>query len=207
MASAQAMEEELQQSVLLSEEGAEYETADTGADGSTINAASHLSDRDMASSGEKSSADEDYDSFSDRDASGEEVDEDAEGEVDNTYGNQKTAVSGARRDDDDDDVDDDEDAEGDDDDGEGVGAVKIKPGDSEDEDEESDVSEPPRDGDEESEDEEGAAWDGADGADEEDDDSETGPTNTCAFCKQDEEHDPSEDFEAFLTCQGCGDNG
>ncbi|KAI9151666.1 Histone acetyltransferase mst2 [Paramyrothecium foliicola] len=204
MASAQAMEEELQQSVLLSEEGADYETADTGADGSTINAASRLSDQDALSEDVRSSADDDYNSISDRDASGEEVDEDAEGEDDHEYVNQKIIVGGKRH------VvineEDDEDAEGEEDDGEGVGAVKIKPRDSDDDenDDESDVSEPPSDADDESEEEE-AAWDGADGADEEED-SEAGPSNTCMFCREDEEHDPSEDFEAFLTCGGCGEN-
>ena len=27
------------------------------------------------------------------------------------------------------------------------------------------------------------------------------------FCKQDEEHDPSEDFEEYMACAVCGDNG
>ncbi|TKX18218.1 MOZ/SAS-like protein 2 [Elsinoe australis] len=31
-------------------------------------------------------------------------------------------------------------------------------------------------------------------------------SNTCVFCGQDEEHDPSEDFEEYLACAVCGDN-
>jgi hypothetical protein len=27
------------------------------------------------------------------------------------------------------------------------------------------------------------------------------------FCGQDEEHDPSEEFEEYLACAVCGDNG
>jgi hypothetical protein len=27
------------------------------------------------------------------------------------------------------------------------------------------------------------------------------------FCQQDEEHDPGEDFEEYLACSVCGDNG
>ncbi|KAF2841819.1 hypothetical protein M501DRAFT_927022 [Patellaria atrata CBS 101060] len=30
--------------------------------------------------------------------------------------------------------------------------------------------------------------------------------NRCIFCGQDEEHDPSEDFEEYLSCAVCGDN-
>lgn len=28
-----------------------------------------------------------------------------------------------------------------------------------------------------------------------------------SFCKEDEEHDPSEEFEEYLACAVCGDNG
>lgn len=31
--------------------------------------------------------------------------------------------------------------------------------------------------------------------------------NLCVFCGQSEEHDPSEDFEEYLACAVCGDNG
>jgi histone acetyltransferase SAS3 len=30
--------------------------------------------------------------------------------------------------------------------------------------------------------------------------------NLCRFCQQDEEHDPSADFEEYLACAVCGDN-
>ena len=32
-------------------------------------------------------------------------------------------------------------------------------------------------------------------------------TFTCRFCGQDEEHDPGEEFEEWLACAVCGDNG
>lgn len=31
-------------------------------------------------------------------------------------------------------------------------------------------------------------------------------TDNCSFCGQDEEHDPSEEFEEYLTCAVCGDH-
>lgn len=31
--------------------------------------------------------------------------------------------------------------------------------------------------------------------------------NMCSFCHQDEEHDPSPEFEEYLACAVCGDNG
>lgn len=30
--------------------------------------------------------------------------------------------------------------------------------------------------------------------------------NCCSFCGQDEDHDPSEEFEEYLTCTVCGDH-
>lgn len=32
-------------------------------------------------------------------------------------------------------------------------------------------------------------------------------TVNCRFCGQDEEHDPGEEFEEWLSCAVCGDNG
>lgn len=29
----------------------------------------------------------------------------------------------------------------------------------------------------------------------------------CRFCNEDEEHDPSEEYEEYLACSVCGDNG
>ncbi|KAM4062857.1 MOZ/SAS family protein [Hirsutella rhossiliensis] len=209
MASAQAMEEELQQSVLLSED-AEYETADSFADNATDStpregrgAAAHSTSTGVAVASRDMGSDDD-DELSDRDASGEEIDEDASGEEDDDHMAQQIIVGDAAPGEDED-GEQDEDAEGDDDDlEEGVGAVKIKPGEAEDdEDAESEVSELPSVPDEES-DEDGAAWEDGDVAD--DDESDAAPPNACTFCKQDEENDPSEDFEAFLTCTTCGEN-
>ncbi|UKZ49980.1 hypothetical protein TrVGV298_004235 [Trichoderma virens] len=227
MASAQSMEEELQQSVMLSED-AEYETADTA--GEDVFTPAAIKERTMSTVFAQTSVrgndgmevDEDDDELSDRDASGEEIDEemdqDAEGEDYNEIVDQQIVVSNGRpfqmnedNDDDDDEEEEeeeDEDADGEEDGDEGVGAVKIKPGDTDDEDEddedaESDVSDPLSVAEDDSDDE--PAWEEA-GEVEEDDESETGPSNICMFCKQDEENDPSEDFEAFLTCSRCNEN-
>lgn len=224
------MEEELQQSVMLSED-AEYETADTAGEDvftpaatkertlSTVFAQTTIRGTD----GMEVDEEDDDDELSDRDASGEEIDEemdqDAEGEdYTEIVVDQQIVVSNGRpfqmNDDDNDDDDEeedeeDEDADGEEDGDEGVGAVKIKPGDTDDEDEddedaESDVSEPLSNAEDDSDEE--PAWEDA-GEVEEDDESETGPSNVCMFCKQDEENDPSEDFEAFLTCTRCNENG
>ncbi|KAK4073769.1 hypothetical protein Trihar35433_3243 [Trichoderma harzianum] len=229
MTSAQSMEEELQQSVMLSED-AEYETADTAGEDvftpaatkertlSTVFAQTTIRGTD----GMEVDEEDDDDELSDRDASGEEIDEemdqDAEGEdYTEIVVDQQIVVSNGRpfqmNDDDNDDDDEeedeeDEDADGEEDGDEGVGAVKIKPGDTDDEDEddedaESDVSEPLSNAEDDSDEE--PAWEDA-GEVEEDDESETGPSNVCMFCKQDEENDPSEDFEAFLTCTRCNEN-
>ncbi|RCI16626.1 hypothetical protein L249_3330 [Ophiocordyceps polyrhachis-furcata BCC 54312] len=176
-------------SVLLSED-AEYETADSFADNATESTAVPVvADSTVQLCAESDEEDED-DQFSDRDASGEEIDDDAyiEDENDTQIIVGHVAMQG----------EEDGDAEDLD---EAVGAVKIKPGESfHDEDAESDVSDlPSADSDDE------VAWEEEDAADE-DDDSEAASPNTCMFCKQDEENDPSEDFEAFLDCISCGDN-
>ncbi|PFH56194.1 hypothetical protein XA68_16916 [Ophiocordyceps unilateralis] len=196
MASAQAMEEELQQSVLLSED-AEYETADSFADNATETAAAP----GIAGSAESdarqgvNSDEEDDDQLSDRDASGEEIDDDAYIEEENDALAQQIIVGDISIEGDDGDQGDADDAD------EGVGAVKIRPGESVNEDDaESDVSDLPS-----AESDEEVAWEEEDAADE-DDDSDAAPPNTCIFCKQDEENDPSEDFEAFLDCTSCGEN-
>ncbi|KAK8097888.1 MOZ/SAS family protein [Apiospora kogelbergensis] len=89
------------------------------------------------------------------------------------------------------------------DEAEGVGAVKIKPGETDEE------SESEADADASSVSSDSAAeWDDAVEADEDDEDeeSEAPETNTCMFCKKDEEHDPGEEFEAYLACKGCGEH-
>ncbi|KAK8116147.1 MOZ/SAS family protein [Apiospora sp. TS-2023a] len=87
------------------------------------------------------------------------------------------------------------------DEAEGVGAVKIKPGETDEESEsEADASSVSSDS--------NAEWDEVaeiDG-DDEDEESEAPETNSCMFCKKDEEHDPSEEFEAYMTCKGCGEH-
>ncbi|KAK6854426.1 hypothetical protein PG995_009519 [Apiospora arundinis] len=87
------------------------------------------------------------------------------------------------------------------DEAEGVGAVKIKPGETDEESEsEADASSVSSDS--------AAEWDEAAEVDEdeEDEESEAPETNSCMFCKKDEEHDPSEEFEAYLSCKGCGEH-
>ncbi|EQL04196.1 Acyl-CoA N-acyltransferase [Ophiocordyceps sinensis CO18] len=208
MASAQAMQEELQRSVLLSE-AAEYGTAESSANNgaaSTPHESGGAAAQSALTGVGSRDAGSDDDELSDRDASGEEIDQDASGEEDDDPMAQQIIVGDAAPgEDDEEDGEQDEDAEGDDDDlEEGVGAVKIKPGESDnDEDADSDVSELPSVPDEES-DEDEAAWEDGDVAD--DDESDAAPPNTCTFCKQDEENDPSEDFEAFLACAACGEN-
>lgn len=212
------MEEELQQSVRLSED-AEYETADTAGEDALTPAPLKtqtivaISAEDRIDGGNSMDMDEDDEELSDRDASGEEIDDemdqDAEGEDYNELVDQQIVVNNGQplqlND------DEDEDADGDEDGDEGVGAVKIKPGDTDDEDEEdeddaeSDVSDLLSNAEDDSDEE--PAWEDA-GEVEEDEDSENdGPSNTCMFCKEDEEHDPSEDFETFLSCSRCGENG
>ncbi|KAH7319722.1 hypothetical protein B0I35DRAFT_429686 [Stachybotrys elegans] len=206
MTSAQAMEEELQQSVLLSDEAAAYDTADSGGDGSTINAASYFSRSQGPSTARVSGrrgrqADDPSDESSDHDASGEEADEDASGEENDfpTQNSHDEDMPGA-----DGDSEEEADDDGDGEDDEGVGDVKIRPGEAEEDDSEaSDIHSAAED---ESEDEdEEAAWEEGDERDE-DEDSEPAAPNTCIFCKQDEENDPSEDFETFLSCAACGEN-
>ncbi|KFA76395.1 hypothetical protein S40288_04800 [Stachybotrys chartarum IBT 40288] len=219
MASAQDMEEELQQSVLLSEDAGEYDTADSGGDGSTINAASYNSKSSGQNNAEEKvlksrlQSDEEH-NLSDQDASGDEVDVGVDVDAEGEENDEHMELNGVEDDGDEegsntnDDGEDDDDAEADEDE-EGVGAVKIKPGDTEDEEgDESDVSDLPSavgDESEEEDDDDEAGWEEAHVGDE-DDDSDTAPPNMCIFCKQDEENDPSEDFEAFLTCGGCRDN-
>lgn len=204
------MEEELQQSAMLSDEDAEYDTA---VEVSTTKAM--VSDKpEGREHDDKVAAGDDGDiELSDQDAFDEELDEDAEGEEDNDFLlHQQIAVGGDQLPGTIPEDEGDVDASGEEDDqAEGVGAVKLKPGESddeeedEDEDAQSDDSSLPSAPEDESDEE--APWEEAEGAEEEDEDSEAVPSNNCIFCKQDEENDPSEDFESFLACAGCGDNG
>lgn len=242
MASAQAMEEELQQSVLASE------TPDWAQDASNTNAASHTANRDIAvlNTRRTRSSREQQVEEEDRDASGEDVEEDAEGEDDidllqaaENPVDAQVDEEGEVEEDEDEDAEgeeeiveeeeeagmiegeeDEEDAEAevedadgeDDDEVEGVGAVKIMPPESElgegDESEASDLASGAEEAVEEDSDaDEEVAWEDARDEAEEDEESEVAATNTCIFCKQTEENDPSEDFETYLACKSCGENG
>lgn len=213
MTSAQVMEEELQQSVMVSDEDAEYETA---GDIPTMNAmTSDALDANMGAGGAIENMDDAE--LSDRDASGEELDVDAEGEEDNDFlldqqisANNTHEITQAEdhQDEEEEEEEEDVDAEGEEyDEDEGVGDVKIQPGqEHDDEASDSERSESPSAIDEESD--EDAPWEDAGEADEdEDEDEDAGPSNNCTFCKQGEDEDPSEEFEVYLACAGCGVNG
>ncbi|KAM0167122.1 hypothetical protein ACHAQE_000754 [Botrytis cinerea] len=101
----------------------------------------------------------------------------------------------------------------DDDDAEGVGAVKIQPGLEDDDDEDaesgsdSDSSVEIEQDDESkgsSDVEEETRWQ-SNGEGEEEEEEHVNP-NRCIFCEQDEDDDPSEEFELYLACEMCGDN-
>ncbi|KAK4158357.1 hypothetical protein C8A00DRAFT_39334 [Chaetomidium leptoderma] len=235
MADAQLMEEELQQSAMQSEREAELvdegidEDVDMG-DDSLVASQSHI---DVGSGSTDVQGDEDMDEEEeehrdeyeedddhgdlgelddehsgsggseeedDGDGDGDGFDEDAEGEEDDesvtrNHHPQQRSISMANSHED---ADDDED--------EGVGAVKIRPGETDDEDNSSDESASLASvSDAESEDE--AEWEVAENDDADDDDEFENAAGHCIFCKQDEEHDPGEEFEVFLACTKCGDNG
>lgn len=92
-------------------------------------------------------------------------------------------------------------------DDEGVGAVKIRPGETDDEDNRSEATAPTVS---EAESEDDAEWDGEEEVvdnDDEDSDNAQSQSNNCVFCKENEENDPGEEFEAYLACSVCGENG
>ncbi|KAM0226210.1 hypothetical protein ACHAQD_000125 [Fusarium lateritium] len=229
------MEEELQQSVMVSDEDAEYETAgETGGDATIIasgpNGIQEKMDTDPATT------DNGDTELSDRDASGEDVD--ASGEEDNDYmahrqisshnsrqatldddededeedneDDEVAAVEEGEREENDMDVDGDEDvdAEGEEyEDDEGVGAVKFQPGTRDDDDgEDSESDRSESPSANEEESDEEAAWEDAVEAEEDHDDEETAASNNCVFCGQTEDDDPSEEFETYLACTRCGGN-
>ncbi|SPQ26852.1 a362c6bd-9f80-4cca-b190-7f630800890f [Thermothielavioides terrestris] len=222
MADAQLMEEELQQSALQSER--EANPAQEGldgdlemGDGSAFAPQSHINvgagsmdgdgDEDMEydeRQRDESELDEEHDDESHSDGSEEDDDddvfeEDAEGEEDDEQVprshrplRRSASMTNGRG---------DGDGDGDGDDDEGVGAVKIRPGQTDDEDESSvDSASLESSSDAESEDE--AEWDAAEN-DDADEDEESGNTaGHCMFCKQDEEHDPAEEFEHINNARG-----
>lgn len=80
------------------------------------------------------------------------------------------------------------------------------------EDEDEEAAENDSDSDEEEEEEEGgvAPWEAESEEEEEAEQTaelEVHNPNRCYFCKQDEEDDPSSDFEEYLTCTRCSDHG
>jgi hypothetical protein len=79
------------------------------------------------------------------------------------------------------------------------------------EDEEEEAGENDSDSDEEEAEEDGVApWEAESGEEEEVEETaqlEVHNPNRCYFCKQDEEDDPSPEFEEYLTCTRCSDHG
>lgn len=215
------MEEELQQSVLLSQEPDDNYDASNATPGRGNTKVVSFSKTPGGADGTNNSNTDNTTlndgMASDRDASGEDEDASGEDDIDMVPGQgayTKPLANGhsevAQEDE-----ELDEDAEGEDDD-EIVGAVKIKPAELDEDDEEAEEEAEVDDNDdsdasvaqeEDSDEEEEAPWEDARDEVEGDDESEVTPLNVCVFCKQDEEHDPSEDFEAFLACRSCGENG
>ncbi|TVY87615.1 Histone acetyltransferase [Lachnellula willkommii] len=197
MAAAVLMEEELQHSIATSEEDAEFEEDDElggdiredTADAFAANNQLHIGMMAERSEGDESNGEEAM--LSDEDAEGEDDDE----MVDSVPRNGE---------------EDSQDEDDEDEDGEGVGAVKIQPGLQEDDEE---VMSGTEDDDDESV---GSMDDGSkDSTDNEvevewepavEEEEEPANPNRCVFCQQDEENDPSEEFELYLACGVCGDN-
>lgn len=212
MAAAVLVEEELQQSLATSDEDAEFEeddelAADILADSADAFAANNQLHNGML----EQSCDEEDEEEEEEEEGDEEMisDEDAEGEEDDE-------IDSAPGDgEDDSEVEEEVEEEDDDDeDGEGVGAVKIQPGlQIREDDDEASISDEDEgsvasvgDEDDESKDSTDAEveeeWEAA-AVDEEE---EPVNPNRCIFCQQDEENDPGEEFELYLSCGVCGDN-
>ncbi|KAJ9151204.1 Histone acetyltransferase [Pleurostoma richardsiae] len=209
MASAQLMEEELQQelqqSVMVSEEDADFDEYDD--DGGVVET-QDAPDGDMDLAGPEDGGDHNHEHMpieegsieDDRDDEEGDADdddnfEDAEGEDDDILDHSRTGKEVPV-------VDESED---DDEDVEGVGAVKIKPGETDEEDEDSEGEASAAASNDDSDDD--AEWEeAAENVDEDDEESDSAAPNTCIFCRQNEDNDPGEEFEAFLTCSGCGEH-
>lgn len=202
MAAAVLMEE-LQHSMATSEEDAEFEeddelAADIMAEQDAEFAANNQLHNGMLGEPSEDGAEEDEEMLSDEDAEGEDEDE----VVDSAPNN------------DEEESEEEEEDEDEDEDAEGVGAVKIQPGLLEDDDEDAesvsddddDASVASGEDDDESKGSSDAEvevdWEAA----AEEDEEEPANPNRCIFCQQDEENDPSEEFELYLACGVCGDN-
>ncbi|KAE8451551.1 hypothetical protein EG329_003624 [Mollisiaceae sp. DMI_Dod_QoI] len=198
MAAAVLMEEELQHSMATSEEDAEFEeddelAADLLAEQDAAFAANNQLHNGML--GEPSEDGVDEDMLSDEDAEGEDEDEMVD-----------SAPNNGEEESEEEDDDEDEDAEG-------VGAVKIQPGLLEDDDDEAESGSDEDDDasvasveDDESKGSSDIEVEGEWEAAAEEDEEEPANPNRCIFCQQDEENDPSEEFELYLSCGVCGDN-
>ncbi|KAI1104926.1 hypothetical protein F4804DRAFT_164566 [Jackrogersella minutella] len=244
MANAQLMQEELQQSVVLSEEDAEFEE-DIPNDAMMVDSTvttlpnnsgvppypmgaypeddpvndlnqhdnevddmpiDHMAPEDDDEADlEDAPVEEDEAEEDDEEPSGDDVhddddafDVDAEGEEDEDIVPRRIHPNMASSDED----DDEQEAAEEDDENEGVGAVKIKPGDTDNEsDSEDDISLASGSSGRESAAEWEDAVDNDDEEEEEEEESEAAETNICMFCKKN-----GEEFEAYLTCKGCGDH-
>lgn len=140
----------------------------------------------------------------DADVAYEDGEEDAEGEVDDDYDFMDAQASYPAEQLAEGDADAPVENTDDDDEEEGVGAVKLRPGETDEEDNDSEASAASAF---EGESEEDAEWEEDDEvAGHDDEESDNAQSNNCMFCKGDEESDPSEEFEAYLTCAGCGEN-
>lgn len=203
MAAAVLMEEELQHSLATSEEDAEFEEDDElAADLMEATADAYAANNQLQNGmleGQSEEEDENEEGDEEEEISDED---DADGEDDEM---DDPAPNLEDEDEEDDDEEEDEDEEG-------VGAVKIAPTRLEDEDEdvvsaseEEEESVASVEDDDESKDSTDAEvevqWEPT--AEEED---EPANHNRCIFCQQDEENDPSEEFELYLACDVCGDN-
>lgn len=211
MAAAVLVEEELQQSLSTSEEDAEFEEDDELAADILADNADAFAANNQLHNGMLEQSDDEEDDEDDEEEGDEEMisDEDAEGEEDDDVdsapdnGDDDSEVEGEVEEEDDDDED-----------GEGVGAVKIQPGlQIREDDEEASISDEDEgsvatvgDDDDESKDSTDAEveeeWEAA----AVDEDEEPVNPNRCIFCQQDEENDPGEEFELYLSCGVCGDN-
>ncbi|OHE93448.1 MOZ/SAS family protein [Colletotrichum orchidophilum] len=229
MASAQLTEEELQQSALLSDEDAEIEDAPIvpvegvpqGTESPLTNLNAHddeLSDADAVGDNdderdaptldgdiEMAENPDDNSELSEQESLEENLDEysgaDMDQRLEQDDGDEASGGPRSRSSSLLDDIEEDE--------AEGVGAVKIRPGETDDEEVDEPESEHSDSHSESGNESEGDdAWDEVAVEEEEDEEegSEDAAMNTCMFCKQDEEHDPAEDFEEYLACIGCGEN-
>ncbi|KAJ9134181.1 Histone acetyltransferase, partial [Coniochaeta hoffmannii] len=224
---AQAMEEELQQSVMVSEGDVEADEDMPDAD----QAFEHREPAAVVEEGDGMGDDEGEEQSAGDDDIGEEDDEadgdeDAEGESDEEAGEEDAEGDEFEEEGDENDEDEldtqtpaarrsrrrgqsrvTEEEEEDQEDDEGVGAVKIKPGETDDESAESGSSASGGQSDEEDESESEEEWEGVEqGKDDEDEEDAAADNDLCMFCKQDEQHDPADEFEVYLACTSCGEN-